>query len=77
MLEALDINGDRKVSVGDETALAKRDAGLPGFTGDPVSDQVYDVNKDGKISVGDQTLMAKNTCQQKPWLPGCPVCGPD
>ena len=75
-LEVMDINGDRKVSVGDQTALAKRAAGFPAFTGDPVSDAIYDVNKDGKISVGDQTLMAKNTCQQKPGLIGCPVCPP-
>ena len=68
----MDINGDRKVSVGDHTALAKRAALLPGFESDPVSDKIYDVNKDGKISVGDQTLMAKNSCTLKPFGIGCP-----
>ena len=71
MLEVMDINGDRKVSVGDQTALAKRAVQFPGFESDPVSDKIYDVNKDGKISVGDQTLLAKNTCNLKPWLLGC------
>ena len=73
VLEVMDINGDRKVSVGDQTLLAKRGAGLfPPSS----SDSVFDVNKDGKISVGDQTLMAKNTCFLKPSLPGCqaPSC---
>ena len=68
VLEVMDVNGDRKVSVGDQTLLAKRGAGLfPPSS----SDSVFDVNKDGKISVGDQTLMAKNTCFLKPSLPGC------
>ena len=68
VLEVMDINGDRKVSVGDQTLLAKRGAGLfPPSS----SDSVFDVNKDGKISVGDQTLMAKNICFLKPWLIGC------
>ena len=68
VLEVMDINGDRKVSVGDQTLLAKRGAGLfPPSS----SDSVFDVNKDGKLSVGDQTLMAKNICFLKPWLIGC------
>jgi hypothetical protein len=71
-IEAMDINGDRKVTVGDQTALAKRGVQLAGFEADVTSDAIYDVNKDGKISVGDQTLMAKNTCILKPSGIGCP-----
>jgi hypothetical protein len=68
VLEVMDINGDRKVSVGDQTLLAKRAVLIvPPSDSDPI----FDVNKDGKITVGDQTLMAKNTCQLKPWLVGC------
>ena len=73
-IEVMDVNGDRKVSVSDQTALAKRGALLPGFEADVVSDAIYDVNKDGKISVGDQTLMAKNVCGMKPGDIGCPTC---
>jgi hypothetical protein len=68
MLEVLDINGDRKVTVADQLLLARRKALLIP-AGD--SDVVFDVNKDGNISVGDQLLMAKNTCSLKPWLLGC------
>jgi hypothetical protein len=70
-LEVMDINGDRKVAVGDLTLLAKR-AALIIPPSD--SDTIFDVNKDGKISVGDPTLMAKNTCYLKPNQIGCPVC---
>ena len=74
-LEVMDINGDRKVAVGDLTLLAKRSAGLiPPFA---VSDEIFDVNKDGKISIGDLTLMAKNTCIVRPNQIGCPVCPPE
>jgi len=60
----MDINGDRKVTVGDQTLLAKRAAGL--IPPNAVSDSIFGVNKDGRITVGDQTLMANNTCQLKP-----------
>ena len=73
-IEIMDINGDRKVSVSDQTNLAKRAATLPGFEPDVVSDAIYDVNKDGKISVADQTHMAKNVCGFKPGDIGCPTC---
>ena len=68
VMEVMDINGDRKVSVSDQSLLAKRGVGLLPASD---SDAIFDVNKDGKISVSDQTLMAKNTCNLKPWLPGC------
>ena len=71
VLEIMDINGDRKVSVGDLTLLAKRSVlVIPPSDSDPV----FDVNKDAKIGIGDLTLMAKNTCQQRPTQVGCPAC---
>jgi len=71
-VEIHDLNGDRKVSIGDLNALAKRGAGIiPGD--DPVSEKIFDVNKDGKISIGDQNQIAQNSCGQKAWG-GCPVC---
>jgi hypothetical protein len=76
ILEVLDINGDRIISVGDLSALAKRSAPIPwpGFEPDPVSDKIYDANKDGLITIGDLSLMARNTCRENPGLLGCPVC---
>jgi Bacterial TSP3 repeat len=76
-IEIMDITGDRKVTVADQTNLAKRAALLPGFEADVISDAIYDVSKDGKISVQDQTLMAKNVCGLKPSEPGCPACLPE
>jgi DNA-binding beta-propeller fold protein YncE/subtilisin-like proprotein convertase family protein len=68
VLEVMDINGDRKVTIADQTLLAKRAVGMfPASESDPV----FDVNKSGTITVGDQTLMAKNTCALKPGLIGC------
>jgi Arylsulfotransferase (ASST)/Thrombospondin type 3 repeat len=68
VLEVMDINGDRRVTVADQTLLAKRGVGLlPPSDSDPV----FDVNKSGTITVADQTLMAKNTCLLKPGLIGC------
>jgi acetyl esterase/lipase len=68
VLEVMDINGDRKLSLSDRTLMAKRSASLLPASD---SDSVFDVNKDGRISIGDQTLMAKNTCLLKPGLIGC------
>jgi Subtilase family len=68
VLEVMDINGDRKVTISDQTLLAKRSVGIfPASESDPI----FDVNKSGTITVGDQTLMAKNTCTLKPTLIGC------
>jgi hypothetical protein len=67
-LEVMDINGDRKVTVGDQTLLAKRSVLIVPASD---SDAIFDVNKDGKISIGDLTLMAKNTCIVQPSLLGC------
>ena len=45
VLEVMDLNGDRKVTVSDQTLLAKRSVGiLPASDSDPV----FDVNKDGQ-----------------------------
>jgi FG-GAP repeat/Thrombospondin type 3 repeat len=68
VLEVMDINGDRKVTIADQTLLAKRAVNIfPASDSDPI----FDVNKSGTITVGDQTLMAKNTCLLKPGLIGC------
>jgi Carboxypeptidase regulatory-like domain len=69
VLEVMDINGDRKVTIADQTLLAKRAVNI--FPASPESDPIFDVNKSGTITVGDQTLMAKNTCALKPGLIGC------
>jgi YVTN family beta-propeller protein len=67
-LEVMDVNGDRKVSINDQTFLSKRAARL---IPPSISDAVLDINKDGRISIGDQTLMAKSNCNLQPWLLGC------
>jgi len=68
VLEVMDLNGDRKLSISDQSLLARRSVGL---VQPSESDAVFDVNKNGTVTVADQTLMAKNTCGLKPGLPGC------
>jgi hypothetical protein len=72
-LEALDLNGDRRVNSLDVGLLNKRLAGkIPGD--DPVSEKVFDLNKDGSLNSADGGLMNKKNCLTKPGQLGCPVC---
>jgi len=72
-LEALDLNGDRRVNSADIGLLNKRFAGKI-LGDDPVSEKVFDLNKDGSLNSADTGLMNKKNCLTKPGQLGCPVC---
>lgn len=66
--EIADVNGDRKLSIGDVYLVATAPTGVA------ANDRVMDVNKDGKQSVGDNYLESVNSCAVKTGVGGCPQC---
>jgi hypothetical protein len=72
-LEALDLNGDRRVNSLDVGLLNKRFGGKI-LADDPVSESIFDLNKNGSVSSADTGLMNKGNCLAKPGQLGCPVC---